>query len=85
MSSEDPITDKQIASAQAKVEARKRFEFVFPLLVEEMTSYLTTIHLPENAIQWFKEVYLLCYNLWLSVEFELQHPWWEIEPWDVCR
>ena len=63
MSSEDPITDKQIAAAQAKIEERKRFEVVFPLLVEEMTSYLTTIHLPENAIEWFKEVYLPFYNL----------------------
>ena len=60
MPSEDnPITDKQIASAQAKIDARKRFESVFPLLVEEMTSYLTSIRLPENAIEWFKQVYLI--------------------------
>ena len=62
MPSEGLITDKQIASAQAKIEARKRFEFVFPLLVEEMTSYLTSIHLPENAIQWFKQVRILRYS-----------------------
>ena len=58
MSSEVPITDKQIASTKAKIEARKRFEFVFPLLVEELTSHLTSIHLPENAIEWFKDVYI---------------------------
>ena len=57
MPSENSITDKQIASAQAKIEARKRFEFVFPLLVDEMTSYLTSINVPENAIEWFKGVY----------------------------
>jgi hypothetical protein len=54
--SEDPLSPEQIASAQAKIEARKRFESVFPLLVEELTSYLQSIHLPENAIEWYKTV-----------------------------
>jgi farnesyl diphosphate synthase len=57
MSSQDPFTDKQrIASAQAKIAARKRFEEVFPLLVDELTSHLRSIKLPENAIEWYKEV-----------------------------
>jgi hypothetical protein len=56
MSSEALITDKQIASAQAKIDARKRFESVFPLLVDEATTYLRSIHLPENAIEWYKQV-----------------------------
>jgi len=55
MSSEDPMSDKQIASTQAKMDARKRFESVFPLLVDELTSYLRSINLPENAIEWYKE------------------------------
>lgn len=62
MSSEVPITDKQIASAQAKIDARKRFESVFPLLVEEITSYLTSINLPENAIEWVKGVCIILYH-----------------------
>ena len=60
MSSQDPFTDKQrIASAEAKIAARKRFEEVFPLLVDELTTYLRSIKLPENAIEWYKEVLLL--------------------------
>jgi len=54
--SEAPITDKQIASASAKIEARKRFEAVFPLLVDELTAHLSSINLPENAIEWYKQV-----------------------------
>jgi hypothetical protein len=56
MSSEAPITDKQIASTHAKIEARKRFESVFPLLVDEAITHLRSIHLPENAIEWYKQV-----------------------------
>lgn len=56
MSSEAPITDKQIASAEAKIQKRKRFESVFPLLVDEAITYLRSIHLPENAIEWYKNV-----------------------------
>jgi len=74
------ITDKQIAAAQAKIEARKRFEAVFPLLVEELISHLQKIHLPENAIEWYKEVSQSCY-IGLIVEYELQYPWREIESW----
>jgi len=59
MASEQPITDKQIATAEAKIHARKRFEAIFPLLVEELTSSLRSINLPENAIQWYKDVFLL--------------------------
>ena len=60
MSSQDPFSDKQwIASAEAKIAARKRFEEVFPLLVDELTTYLRSIKLPENAIEWYKEVLLL--------------------------
>jgi farnesyl diphosphate synthase len=50
------MSDKQIASAQANIDARKRFESVFPLLVDELTSYLRSINLPETAIEWYKEV-----------------------------
>jgi hypothetical protein len=56
MPSETPITDQQIASVEAKIAARKRFESVFPLLVEEVISHLRSIHLPESAIEWYKEV-----------------------------
>jgi len=57
MSSQDPFTDKKrIASAEAKIAARKRFEEVFPLLVDELTTYLRSIKLPENAIEWYKGV-----------------------------
>jgi hypothetical protein len=59
MASEQSITDKQIATAEAKIHARKRFEAIFPLLVEELTSSLRSINLPENAIQWYKDVFLL--------------------------
>jgi hypothetical protein len=75
MSSETPITDKQIASAQAKMDARKRFESVFPLLVDEATTYLRSIHLPENAIEWYKQVRFNKLFVKLTVEFELQYPW----------
>jgi len=50
------ITEKQIAVAQAKIEARKRFEAVFPLLLHELLDHLQDINLPENAIEWYKEV-----------------------------
>jgi farnesyl diphosphate synthase len=59
MSSEQPITQKQIATAEAKIHARKRFEGIFPLLVDELTSSLRSINLPENAIEWFKNVSLV--------------------------
>ena len=57
MSSQNPFADEErIASAEAKIAARKRFEDVFPLLVDELVTYLRSIKLPENAIEWFKEV-----------------------------
>jgi hypothetical protein len=56
ISHENAATDKQVASAKAKVEARKRFEAVFPLLMEEVTSYLNSINLPDNAVEWFMTV-----------------------------
>jgi farnesyl diphosphate synthase len=49
------IGDKQGAAA-LKAQVRKRFESVFPLLVEEITAYLKSIHLPEAAIEWYKKV-----------------------------
>ncbi|KAL9935041.1 hypothetical protein V8E36_006117 [Tilletia maclaganii] len=45
---------KLLAAAQAKVESRKRFEAVFPLLVDELTSYLTQNNMPPEAIEWYK-------------------------------
>lgn len=54
------ITEKQIAAAQAKFEARKRFEAVFPLLVNELLDHLQEINLPGNAIEWYKEVAQSC-------------------------
>ena len=82
MASQDPFTDKQrIASAEAKIAARKRFEEVFPLLVDELISYLRSIKLPENAIEWYKEV-CLCHFQGRDlkfVEFRVQHPRWEVE------
>ena len=56
MSADGQITEQQIASAQAKIDARKRFESVFPLLVDELLSYLQSIGLPQNAIEWYKNV-----------------------------
>ncbi|PWZ00820.1 putative ERG20-farnesyl-pyrophosphate synthetase [Testicularia cyperi] len=40
--------------AQLKIEKRKRFEQVFPLLVDELTSYLASENMPAEAIEWFK-------------------------------
>jgi len=71
MSSEQPITEKQIAAAEAKIRARKRFEAIFPLLVDELTSSLRSINLPENAIEWFKNVFLIISQGYLIVEPEL--------------
>lgn len=56
MSADGGITEEQIASTQKKLEARKRFEAVFPLLVDELISHLRSIALPENAIEWFENV-----------------------------
>jgi len=56
MSAQEPITDKQIAAAEAKLKARKQFESVFPLLIDEVVEYLESIHLPGNAIEWYKGV-----------------------------
>ncbi|CAD6929939.1 unnamed protein product [Tilletia controversa] len=49
-----PLDPKLVAAAQAKVDARKRFEAVFPMLVEELTSYLTANNMPGDAIEWFR-------------------------------
>jgi hypothetical protein len=62
MSSAPEFTAKQIAAAEAKIKARKQFESVFPLLVEEIVQYLETIHLPDNAVEWYKEVFPPTYN-----------------------
>ncbi|KAN0061506.1 Farnesyl pyrophosphate synthetase [Thecaphora frezii] len=40
--------------AQLKIQKRKRFEQVFPLLVDELTSYLASEQMPPEAIDWFK-------------------------------
>jgi hypothetical protein len=70
---ENPLTDKQAAAAKAKIEARKRFEDVFPLLVEELTSYLESIHLPDNAIEWYKKVNISSFKelrnnrIWITI------------------
>jgi hypothetical protein len=56
MSSALEIRDKQIAAAEGKLKAREHFDSIFPLLLEEIVEYLDKINLPENAIEWFKEV-----------------------------
>ncbi|EPQ31477.1 uncharacterized protein PFL1_00812 [Pseudozyma flocculosa PF-1] len=49
------IDQKALADkAQLKIEKRKRFEQVFPLLVDELTSYLESEQMPAEAIDWFK-------------------------------
>ncbi|SPO22926.1 probable ERG20 - farnesyl-pyrophosphate synthetase [Ustilago trichophora] len=40
--------------AQLKIQKRKRFEAVFPLLVEELTAYLASENMPAEAIDWFR-------------------------------
>ncbi|KAK0519782.1 Farnesyl pyrophosphate synthetase, partial [Tilletia horrida] len=49
-----PLDPKLVAAAQAKVDARKRFEAVFPMLVEELSSYLTENNMPGDAIEWYR-------------------------------
>lgn len=49
------IGASQVDKAQLKLAKRKRFEDVFPLLVEELTSYLASENMPADAIAWFKE------------------------------
>jgi hypothetical protein len=56
MSSALEIRDKQIVAAEGKLKARQHFESIFPLLVEEIVEYLDKLHLPEIAVEWFKEV-----------------------------
>jgi len=87
MPAEEPLKDKQIAAAEAKIKARKQFESVFPLLVDEVVEYLETIHLPENAVEWYKGVSKIHSKQMLTwaEELELQYPWRKIEPWSFCR
>ncbi|SNX83454.1 probable ERG20 - farnesyl-pyrophosphate synthetase [Melanopsichium pennsylvanicum] len=40
--------------AQLKIQKRKRFEAVFPLLVEELTTYLASENMPTEATDWFR-------------------------------
>ncbi|KAE8260778.1 hypothetical protein A4X09_0g4675 [Tilletia walkeri] len=49
-----PLDPKLVAAAQAKVASRKRFEAVFPMIVEELSSYLTENNMPGDAIEWFR-------------------------------
>jgi farnesyl diphosphate synthase len=56
MSASGEITEERIASTEKKIAARKRFEEVFPLLVDELITHLQSINLPQNAIEWFKNV-----------------------------
>jgi farnesyl diphosphate synthase len=35
---------------------RAAFEKVFPSLAEDILAYAKTSNLPENAVQWFKQV-----------------------------
>ncbi|CAO1631165.1 unnamed protein product [Sympodiomycopsis kandeliae] len=50
MSSQEALT----AKASAKLAARKRFEEVFPLLVEELIDYLKSEGMPAEAQQWYR-------------------------------
>lgn len=94
MSSAIEIRDRQIVAAEGNLKARKHFESIFPLLVEEIVEYLDKLHLPEIAVEWFKEVNtsncprqacfayddVLGRNRGLTpLELELQYPWREIE------
>ncbi len=51
-----PSVDAQVLAdkAQLKIQKRKRFEAVFPLLVEELTAYLASENMPAEAIEWFR-------------------------------
>ena len=50
------VTEQQIAATQKKLDARKRFESVFPLLVDELVSHLRSTGISENAIEWYRKV-----------------------------
>ncbi|KAK0542768.1 Farnesyl pyrophosphate synthetase [Tilletia horrida] len=57
MSAAAPVSNvdpKLIAAAEAKVQARKRFEAVFPMLVEELTAYLVENKMPADAVEWYR-------------------------------
>lgn len=36
------------------IEKRKKFESIFPVLVEELTQHLTSEGMPKDAIAWYK-------------------------------
>lgn len=42
------------AKASQKIAARKRFEAVFPLLVEELIEYLKSEGMPAEAQEWYR-------------------------------
>ena len=52
--SSDAAIDRLATNAQAKIARRKRFEQVFPLLVDELVSYLASEGMPAEAIEWYK-------------------------------
>ncbi|KDN48472.1 putative ERG20-farnesyl-pyrophosphate synthetase [Tilletiaria anomala UBC 951] len=57
----DPQTEqKLIDKAQEKLVKRKRFEEVFPILVDELMAYCTSEGMPQDAKDWFKRS--LMYN-----------------------
>lgn len=48
------VTDALAAKSSAKLAARKRFEAVFPLLVEELVDYLKSEGMPTEAQEWYR-------------------------------
>lgn len=39
-----------------KAARRKRFEDVFPVIVDELTGYLQAESMPKDAVEWYKNV-----------------------------
>lgn len=43
-------------SATDKAARRKRFEDVFPVIAEELTSYVRGEGMPKDAVEWYERV-----------------------------
>lgn len=50
-----PSDSALAAKASAKIAARKRFEEVWPLLVEELVDYLKSEGMPLEAQEWYRK------------------------------
>lgn len=62
-------SDSAVNAAAKKVERRKRFEAVFPLIKQELLEYLDQCKMPADAREWYDKVSCCISVLYLCASF----------------